>query len=294
MKLTSQLAGTPLIPFATDISLRQTTNFAAALNESNPLYYDDEAPEGIVAPPTFPVSVTWPVLSNLGSFIQDRSFPREVLITQVHYTEHLILHRLIRPGDALELDGEIAAILPHRSGTHAVIRLTASDAQGLPVFTEYVGAMLRGVECDGSAGRSALPNHPEADPSAAAAWTAMVRVDPLAPYIYDAGADIEFPIHTSPKFAKAVGLPGIILQGTATLGMAVKELVANEAAEDPGVVREIACAFTGMVMPGTAIEVCCLGTREQEDGTHIFFEVINAENKKAIRNGFIKIERPLP
>ncbi len=294
MKLSSQLAGTPLVPFSTDISLRQTTNFAAALQESTPLYYNDESCEGTVAPPTFPVSVTWPILSNLGSFIEDQNFPKDVLLTQVHYTEHLIIHRLIRPGDILDIEGEIAAILPHRAGTHAVIRLTASDEQGVPVFTEYVGAMLRGVECDGSAGASSLPDHPKAEPLTAAAWTSRVRIDPLAPYIYDAGADIEFPIHTSPKFAKAVGLPGIILQGTATLGMAVKELIANAAGADPEHVREIACAFTGMVMPGTEIEVCCLGIKALEDGTLIFFEVINAEHKKAIRNGFIKLERPMP
>ena len=281
MKLTSQLAGTPLIPFAADITLRQTTNFTAALGEKRPLYFNDETPEGPCAPPTFPVSVTWPVLSNLGSFIQARDFPKEVLVTQVHYTEHLILHRLIRPGDALEIDGEIAAILPHRAGTHAVIRLTASDQQGSPVFTEYVGAMLRGVACDGSAGQDALPDHPSTGPSAAAAWTSLTKVDPLAPYLYDAGADIEFPIHTSPKFARAVGLPGIILQGTATLGLAVQELIANEAQGNPCGVREIACAFTGMVLPGTVIEVCCLEVRKQEDATHIFFEVLNAENKKS-------------
>ena len=297
MKLNSQLAGTPFVPYAAEITQRQTTNFAAALGDDNPLYFDDDAPGGVVAPPTFPVSVTWPVLSNLGEFIQDRNFPREVLATQVHYTEHLILHRLVRPGDELNLEGKIAAILPHRAGTHAVVRLTASDAAGERVFTEYIGAMLRGVQCEGEDGpepKDSLPEHPLAAPSASPVWTSLVLVDPLAPYAYDAGADIEFPIHTSPKFAKAVGLPGIILQGTATLGLAVRELVNNEAGADPGAVKEIACSFTGMVMPGSEIEVCCLEVREDDAFTHIFFEVINAENKKAVKNGYLKLERQVP
>lgn len=293
MKMNPNLAGTRLVPYAAEISQRQTTNFAAALGDDTPLFFDDEARESLLAPPTFPVSVTWPVLSNLAAFIEAGEFPTEVLATQVHYTEHLILHRLVRPGDQLELEGQIAAILPHRAGTHAVVRLDAADADGRPVFTEYIGAMLRGVDCQGEA-RGELPPRPESDPSATPVWTSLVSVDPLAPYLYDAGADIEFPIHTSPKFAKAVGLPGIILQGTATLGLAVRELVNNEAGADPRSVREIACAFTGMVMPGSDIEVCCLEVKQEGPFAHIFFDVINAENKKAVRNGYLKIERQMP
>lgn len=304
MKLDSRLAGTPFVPYATDITQRQTTNFAAALGDDNPLYFDDASGDprdvsgGLAAPPTFPVSVTWPVLSHLGDYIGDRTFPREVLVTQVHYTEHLILHRLVRPGDRLRLDGKIAALLPHRAGTHAVVRLAASDAAGEPVFTEYIGAMLRGVqlegEKEGQEQTGELPWPPPADPAACPAWTARVSVDPLAPYIYDAGANIEFPIHTSPKFAGAVGLPGIILQGTATLGLAVRELVNRAAGADPRTVKEIACKFTGMVMPGTKITVLCQGTQQQGNVTHLFFEVINAQNEKAVRNGYLKLERQTP
>ena len=119
----------------------------------------------------------------------------------------------------------------------------------------------------------------------------MLWVDPLAPYIYDACADIEFPIHTSPKFARDVGLPGILFQGTATLGLAVRELINREALGNPEAVREIACTFTGMVKPGTEICLICQDVREQNNQTLVFFEVINDENKKAIRNGCLKIKR---
>ncbi len=291
MKLNSQQTGTRLKPYSTDISWRQTTNFAAAIADPNPIYFDDKGESGIVAPPTFPVAVTWPVLSRLGEFIDSEEFPKDVLLTQVHYTEHLILHRLIRPGDSLTLDGEIVAIVPHRAGTHAVIRLTATDNTDQPVFTEYIGAMLRGVECEGEAGQDALPKTPVFDPNTTPAWTSPHTVDPLAPYIYDGCTDIEFPIHTSPKFATQVGLPGIILQGTATLAYAVRDIIANETGGNPAAIKEIACSFTGMVMPGTDIEICCLGSREEGRYTHLFFEVINAKNKKAIRNGYMKIER---
>ena len=290
MKLDSNLAGTRLTPHNAQITWRDTTNFAAAIKDGNPLYFDD-INQGLVAPPTFPVAVTWPILSNLGQYIDSKDFPREILFTQVHYTEHLILHRLIHPGDNLQLTGEIAAILPHRSGTHAVMKLSATDENNAPVFTEYIGAMLRGVECLGEAGRQSLPTLPDFDSDATPTWSCQNKIDPLMPYLYDGCTHIEFPIHTSPKFAEDVGLPGIILQGTATLGIAVQEMVNQEAGGDPHRIQEIACKFTGMVKPGTAIEICCLGTKEYPHHKDIFFNVRNAKNKQAIRSGYLKIKK---
>ncbi len=291
MKLDSKLAGTRLAPHNANITWRDTTNFAGAIQDSNPLYFDDRKKQGILAPPTFPVAVTWPILSNLGRYIDSKKFPKEVLFTQVHYTEHLILHRLIRPGDQLNLTGEIVAILPHRAGTHAVIKLIATDKKKEPVFTEYIGAMLRGVECMGEIGKERLPAIPDTNLLAAPAWACKIRIDPFLPYVYDGCTNIEFPIHTSPKFAEDVGLPGIILQGTATLALAVRELIEREAGGDPGRIEEIACKFTGMVKPGTDIDVCCLGSREYPGHRDLFFNVLNSESKQAIR-GYLKIKIP--
>jgi N-terminal half of MaoC dehydratase/MaoC like domain len=291
MKLDSKLTGTRLTPHKVHITWRDTTNFAAAIQEDNPVYFDDTGEKGLLAPPTFPVAVTWPILSNLGSYIQSRQFPKEVLLTQVHYTEHLILHRLVRPGDALELTGQIAAILPHRAGTHAVIELTATDKEGKPVFTEYIGAMLRGVKCTGDTDTNRLPPLPKLDPPGTPKWTCNRQIAPWLPYVYDGCSHIEFPIHTSPQFAEQVGLPGIILQGTATLALAVRALVSRETGGDPGQISEIACCFTGMVRPGTAIDINCLGYKEHRHHRDLFFNVLNADNQQAIRSGYLKIKK---
>ncbi|MCF8128261.1 MAG: MaoC family dehydratase N-terminal domain-containing protein [Deltaproteobacteria bacterium] len=291
MKLDSKFAGTPLKEYGTKISWRATTNYAAAVGDVNPLYFDDTKERSLVAPPTFPVAVTWPILSHLQDFIAAKDFPWGVLWTQVHYFEHLILHRLVRPEDELAITGKVAAVLPHRAGTHAVMALFARDKSGHPVFTEYVGAMLRGIECDGEKGKEDLPPIPESDLPETAIWSSPVFIDPLLPYVYDGCTHIEFPIHTSPRFAKGVGLPGIILQGTATLALAVREMVNREASGNPALISEVACKFTGMVMPGTDIEIRCLNSGEREDGKELFFEVVNGENQKAIRAGFVKLKK---
>jgi len=289
MKLNSDLVGTPLKNYQTEINWRQTTNYAAAVQDNNPKYFNDLGEESIVSHPVFPVSVTWPVLSRLGEFIESNNFPKDVLMTQVHYTEHLVLHRLIRPEDKLSISGNLKAFLPHRAGTHAIICLEAEDQDGKPVFTEYIGAMLRGVDCGKGDKKGQIPLVPKNDAGAKILWASDIHIDSERPYIYDGCSNIEFPIHTSPNFAKMVGLPGIILQGTATLAYAVRELVNNEADKDPARIFEIACRFTGMVLPGTGIKVLCTGKRFYNDFIDVFFEVQNCDKKKAVSNGYLKI-----
>jgi len=292
MELSTDLVGTLLKPYQTRITSRQTTNYAAAIQDNNSVYFDDRKKVGIVVGhPMFPVSVTWPVLSRLDQFIEAKEFPMDVLLTQVHYSEHLILHRLIRPDDVLTLTGSLKAFLPHRAGTHAIIALEALDDKGSPVFTEYIGAMLRGVDCSSGKQAGELPVIPENKSEDGLVWQSDIFIDPLQPYVYDGCTNIEFPIHTSPNFAQAVGLPGIILQGTATLAYAVREMVNQEANMDPSNIEEIACNFTGMVKPGTQIQVCCTEKKAHHDHMDLFFQVKNHENQKAIRNGYIKIKR---
>lgn len=291
MKLDAGFVGTPLKSYRTTVKWRDTTNYAAAVQDNNPKYFDDRQKQGILAHPMFAAAVTWPVVSRLESFIQSQEFPKEVLLTQVHYSEHLVIHRLMRPADELSLTGSLMALLPHRAGTHAIICLEANDRHGEPLFTEYIGAMLRGVACGEGGLAGQLPLIPESDNPAEALWVSDIHIDPLRPYVYDGCSQIEFPIHTSPKFAEMVGLPGILLQGTATLAYAVRELVDKEADGDPARMAEIACRFTGMVQPGCDIRVRC--TERKSHGTHtdIFFEVLDGDKNRAIRNGYAKMRQ---
>jgi acyl dehydratase len=289
MKIDPNLAGTLIREFQTEVRWRDTTNYAAAVFDENPAYFDDTREEGLVAHPVFPVAVTWPILENLDRFVQSDAFVKEILLTQVHYSERLLVNRLIRPGERLSISGEIAEIRPHRAGSHVVVRLGAQDDAGSPVFTEYTGALLRGVACDRENVVARPAPVPEPSNAGGPAWEAPVSISLLAPYLYDGCTDIVFPIHTSPAFAESVGLPGIILQGTATLAMAVSEIVNREADGDPFRVADVYTRFTGMVIPGTSIRVRCTGRESMADGRAVFFEVMDAQGKKALRDGYVKL-----
>lgn len=284
--INAELTGTVLRDYEISVNWRDIMNYSAAIGDNNSRYFDDENPDGIIAHPVYPVAVTWNILGNLRAFIVSEKFPAELLLTQVHYTEHLEIHRPLSPGMELVIKGRIAAILPHRAGTHVVIRLDAREKEGAPVFTEHIGAMLRGVECiGGGSGKESLPVVNNAGDPAQPCWVSTVSIDPLMPFVYDGCTGIVFPIHTSTKFARMVGLPGIILQGTATLALAVTQLINRELNSDPERVRAVSCRFTGMVQPGSDISVRLIEKRKANAGTDLFFDVCDVKGERVISGG---------
>lgn len=76
MKLTSDFVGATLKEYICHINARRTMNYAAAIGDANPLYFNDERPEGIIAPPLFPVALTWPIVENITDYLDAPGFPR--------------------------------------------------------------------------------------------------------------------------------------------------------------------------------------------------------------------------
>jgi len=290
MKISSKYVGTKFREHRVVVNWRDTMNYAAAVEDNNPRYFDDEQQQGIIAPPMFSVAATWQIVENLGKYTETADFPLEVLTTAVHGSEFLEFHAPIKPGDVLTIHGVVAAIVPHRAGTFIVFKFAALDQQGQPVFTEYFGGILRGVECeDSGAGGEALPAVPKAPETCSNDWEQLISIDALRAHLYDGCADIHFPIHTSQRFARKVGLPGILLQGTATLAFAVRELVNRNANGDPGRLLALGCRFTGMVFPGTDIRVQLLSCVENDSHTDLFFRVLDDKSEVVIKDGYARV-----
>ncbi len=290
MEIDSKYAGTGIREFNTVISQRQMMNYAASIKDMNPVYFNDESKTGVIAHPMLAVGITWPITGNIQDFIEINDFPKEVLMTQVHYSEHLTFHQPIKPDDHLNIKGKIAAILPHRAGTTIVLRYDAKTADGEPVFTEHIGAILRGVQCrNNGKGESSLPQTPKPVTEQSPLWESKIHIGAEAPFIYDGCTDIFFPIHTSIKFARQVGLPGIILQGTATLALAVSEIINKELNGNPLLLKSLSCRFSGMVKPESNINIRLTG-KDQDNGLCLFFTVFNEKNEKVISHGYVELD----
>ena len=294
MEISSAPVGKISRTFKTTITWRMTTNFAAGLNDPNPCYFDEEREAGLIAPPMLATSLTWPISSNIiDNWGTD--FDPVIFHRQVHFIEHLRWHRIMRPGNNLEIRGELASIGPCRGGSLVVVKYSAFDLNANLIFEEFCGGLLRGIRCPGGLKTSCEPPKLlEVVDNTRPDWKHTIFLDKLAPYVYDSCANTPFPIHTSPRFAKSVGLPGNIIHGTHTLTLAVREIINREANGDPRCLHAVNCCFSGMVFPGTPITIQVLEKRASDSTLLIFFEVLNAEGKRAISDAYAIIGDLLP
>ena len=271
-----------------EVTARDTMNYAAGVEDLNSAYFDDTTPAGLVAPPMFAAALTWRLSSRLPELWPDFPISADALLSQVHYSERLRWERCVKPGDRLGITGQITGLHPHRAGTLLWIEYTVRDASGGLVFTEEAGSLLRGAFLTETSETPAVEVKGEAAPQESM-WRKRLSIAPHAAHLYDACANIHFPIHTSPGFAQSQGLPGTIYQGTATLAVALREIINQEAQGNVSSVREVACRFTGMVRPGTDIQLEVVRRTETEEGTEVNFVVWNHENTLAIRQGRVRI-----
>ena len=290
MEVNSSVVGQKMKIFKFEVTQRQINNYAAAVGDPNPCYLDDTRQSGLIAPPTLAAALTWPLIQNIYDYL-DLGFPAEIMFRIVHYTEQLIIERPLKPGDLLSIEGQVVAVVPEKSGTHVIFKLPAIDQEGSPVFTEYIGGMLRGVECTDQ-GRTAeqLPVIPALSNRSEPIWETAVPIKREDCYIYEGCANVPFPIHTSPSFARSMGLPDIIYFGIGTLARAVSALVNSEMGANPAGIRHLACTFRGMVTPESFIRVQLLDRKNNKSSNELFFRVLNLQDKEAVSEGYLRFD----
>lgn len=269
-----------------EVTDRQIMMFAAALGETADRYLDDSRADGLVAPPTFPVTRSWPLVAQLQERFRD-ALPASALPRMVHGAERLLIHRPIHASDTLSVVGRPVAVSSSEAGARLTVEVKARDPEHGPVFTEYATLLFRGVRHRGEALSIAeLPESPPAPDEARVVWTRPLHIDRGAAHVYDACTGITFPIHTSVAFARGVGLGDIILQGTATLGVALREIISAESIGDPGRVREVAGRFTGVLIPGTTATLRLMA----RVGGARHFEILDHLGRAAVSRGYLRVE----
>lgn len=237
-------------PLVHAVDARWLMAYAAALGETAPRYFDTLAPAGPAAHPLFAVCYEWPAALA----VRERTIHAALAPLGVHATHRLTIHRPPRAGDTLTTTARVTAVEPRRSGVLVTVRFATLDARGAAVTTTDYGSLYRGVALRGDAPRGAGPVPADArrEPGAPATaadvrWTEPVTVAAQAAHVYTECARIWNPIHTDLAVARAAGLPGPILHGTATLALAVSRVLARDLGGDPDRVRTLAARFTGMV-----------------------------------------------
>lgn len=295
LKIKTDLLDIKFKDFETHLTWRDTTNYAASIGDNNPLYFDDRGTEALCVHPVIVNAINWRLMMRLNEYLE---VPKgyqpniEAANRNVHYTEHIIFQKPLSPNSVIVLKGAYIACVPRKAGTYQMMKFDAVDPDGNLIYTEYIGGMMRDVTIDGEPrGEENIPSTPVWKEEAAPLWTEDIYISPQAPYVYDGCTDIIFPIHSSPKFAADVGLPGIIYQGSATMAHAATAIINKEAEGKPYLLSEIFVQFAGMVMPDSTITVECIGRVERERHIEVFFNVRKQDGTLALKKGYAKFKK---
>jgi acyl dehydratase len=101
--------------------------------------------------------------------------------------------------------------------------------------------------------------------------------------VYTECARICNPIHTDVAVARAAGLRGPILHGTATLALAVSRVVARDLGGEPGRVAEIHARFSGMVPLPSSFTV----RGRPSGGRDVAFDAVGPDGRPVLSQGVV-------
>jgi acyl dehydratase len=289
MPLNTAVVGTTGEPLVHEVDARWLMAYAAGLGDTLPCYLDTLRPEGIIGHPLFPVCAEWPVIVAMRELQARAAWTAEERLRAVHATHDTIIHRLVRPGDQLTTRATIVGVEQRKPGAFETTRLDTTDAKGLPVSTTWQGGLYRNVHVDG---QDRLPHDLPAMPDVNCSPSAVraevtVPISALAAHVYTECARIWNPVHTDTAVAARAGLPGLILHGTATLALAVSQIVRLEADNKPERVSRIAGRFNAMVRMPSHMTVRILSRQSTASGDVVSFEVHNTEGGSAVRDGVV-------
>ena len=287
MPYDSSLVGTRVGPITAEIDARWTMAYAAGIGDSLPCYMDTRREQGVTAHPVFPVCFEWAAAAPMRSKLRS-AMSQDEAARGVHATQHMILHRPIRPPMRLSTTGELVSVEQRKPGAYDVVRYETVDDKGAPICTTYYGSLFREVEIAGGERPAKTPQPPAlAKLPAASRADIPVPIGAGAAHIYTECARIWNPVHTDAAVAAAARLPAIILHGTATLAYAVSRIIEKEAGNDPERVAEIYGRFGAMVLMPSEIVVRIQAREKTAGGDAVFFEAISAEGGRAVREGVV-------
>jgi acyl dehydratase len=292
MPLNSSLVGAITEPIVHDIDARWLMSYAAGLGDTLPCYLDTLRSEGIVGHPLFPMCVEWPAILALRDHNDLSSLSTDERVRGVHATQDTIIYRLVRPDDRLTTRTTVAGIEQRKPGAFQVTRLDTFDAKGNLVSTSWNGSLYRNVAVTGTDRPvTDIPPLPHVAATGAAARAEVrIPISALAAHVYTECARIWNPVHTDTAVAARAGLPGLILHGTATLALAVSQIVKLEANDEPSRIRRITGRFNAMVLMPSEITVRLLSREKSTEGDVVCFEVRNSEGAPAVRDGVVLLQ----
>ena len=282
--LTTDHVGLLTIAKTTLITTRAAMAYAAAVNDANPSYFDDLAPGGVNVHPGIAFALQWP-----SRFRPDQEANPRAAPYGVHASTDLTIHRPFRTGEAVTTQGRTIQMRQTRPGVYNVDRYRMTASNGELIAELYYNGITRGATLAGPAAIvDEEPAWPEISaPAGIAIWREEAPVALHAAQQYTECAQIYNPIHTEPSVAKAAGLPGIILHGSATKAMSLSVVINRCFGGDATRITRLCGQLRAMVLMDTTIAVEALAEEVVDGEKRVLFRTVTEDGQPAIRNGIV-------
>ncbi|MFG1796816.1 MaoC/PaaZ C-terminal domain-containing protein [Nocardia sp. NPDC049149] len=264
----------------------RTIAYAAATND--PIR---QHTEGVYAPPVFAVvPIMVPMADAAMSVVPD-----DLMLRILHGEHDFRFHRPIEPGETLAVRARPIGIEGKSSGVVVTAHIeTHSRDAGDLVNEQFFVGFFRGGVFDGSRG----------EPSPAHGFEAGLRV--LAPdftmahtfdtdqtFRYADAAGDPMPIHLDDDFAKAMGLPGIIVHGLCTIATLSHGLITRISPDDPAKLKRLAVRLSSPAFPGQTITTAVWATGHADGRDRYAFETWSDNDTFVIKDGLAEFEPPV-
>ena len=269
-------------PARLEVTREMIAAYAAATNDEHPAHR-----AGDLAPPVFPVvgSLVDAIAPQVIAIV-----PGEVAMRVVHGEQDFRYHQPIVPG--MTLLSRAAAIGIHGASSGVVVvgkGTTETEASEL-VVEQYSSMFFRGAQLDVDEGEP-LTEHAFDETVRERAPDARVThgYDHDQTQRYSVASGDPMPIHLDDDFAKAMGLPGIIVHGLCTMAFCGRSVIGEFCPDDPTRLKRFAVRFAKIVQPSETVTHALWRTGSAEGRTLIVFETTSDNGNVAIKDGLAEI-----
>ena len=260
-----------------EVTKERAIAYAKATNDEHPAHLSGE-----LAPPVFAIVPVFEALMPAVASV----VPSEILMSVVHGEQDIRFRQPIRPGTTLRSRTAAVGVHGRSSGVVVVARATTETQDGELVVEQDMAAFFRGAQLDVHEGE-ALTEHgfPEALRGTDPAASIEHGFDADQTQRYSEASGDPMPIHLDEDFAKAMGLPGIIVHGLCTMAFASRAVVDTFCADDPARLKRLAVRFASVVQPHERI------THHLYDAGSglVHFETTTDAGKTAIKDGLAEV-----
>jgi acyl dehydratase len=277
MALNRECLGKDYEPGEYAVTAEATKAYAASYNQTNPRYFDDARPGGVIACPMFAMVYTWDAALR-------PAFDPEVRVNFLRLVRagvEIENHAVVRPGDVVTTHAKIVAMEEKSSGEILSIRTESFNQRGEKVATILNHHFIRG-EKKGEKKSEGPPAPPERGPEV---LRATMRVKLNQSLVYAKASKDENPIHTDENVAKMAGFPGVILQGSCTMAFACGHIVDELLGGESTRLRRISVRFAKPVFPNDLLTTVGWRERGEGDAKVVAFETTNQEGVVVLASG---------